>query len=292
VAVPRQRSRRTTPNDIGLPPSILLDTPTDTAAAKRALVRTYNTPAYADPWDCVQDFERVQRKAAENPNKGSAALASVVDLPRGRIRPWLDGARPDCYRGLQTALERGWILDEWNQRGRALNCLAAWTLTSGSIDTDWWVPQWVADTEVEREALERYAEAGGIRLVRTREDDDRPDEYRPDADASVLGRVLSTWTGLQGDKDRTVRFPRYVRFAPDEVARDFCRVYVAQRGVEREHGRLFTQIAATRSDAFRVNLLHQLRRVVDDPDSVRGESWPLRIYEPAKSQLAGYPGFD
>lgn len=55
--------------------------------------------------------------------------------------------------------------------------------------------------------------AAGIRLVRTREDDNRPDEYRPAEDASVLGRVLSMWTGLQGDKDRTVRFSRYVRFA-------------------------------------------------------------------------------
>lgn len=291
VALPR-RSRPT--KSTNQPPisSILLDTPTDTAAAKRALVRTYNTPAYADPWDCVEDFERVQRAAAENSNKGSAALASVVDLPRSRIRPWLEGSRPDCYRGLQTAIEHGWILDEWNHCGRAMNCLGAWTLTSGSIDTDWWVPQWVADTDAERAALERYADAAGIRLVRTREDDDRADEFRPDEDASVFGRVLSTWTGLQGDKDRTVRFPRYVRFAPDDIARDFCRVYVAQRGVDRDGDgvrRPFLQIAATRSAAFREDLLAQLRRVVDEPDAVRGDSWPVRIYEPAKSQLAGYP---
>jgi hypothetical protein len=134
--------------------------------------------------------------------------------------------------------------------------------------------------------------AAGIRLVRTREDDNRPDEYRPAEDASVLGRVLSTWTGLQGDKDRTVRFPRYVRFASKEVVRDFCRVYVAQRGVKREHAREFVQIAATRSEAFRRDLLDQLRRVVDDPELVRGESWPVRIYQPARSQLAGYPDLD
>jgi hypothetical protein len=273
----------------------LLENPTDTAAAKRTLVRTYNPPAYADPWDCVEDFERVQQAAAKHPNKGSAALASVVDLPRGRIRPWLDGGRPDCYRGLQTALSNGWMLDEWDTVGRALNCLAAWTLSSGGIN-DRWVPQWVADTGAEFNALERYAEAVGVSLIQTRTDDTttpdgtrRAAEYRPNTDASVLGRVLSTWTGLQGDKDRTVRFPRYVRFAPDEVARDFCRVYVAQRGIEREHGRPFIQIAATRSEAFRRDLLAQIRRVVDEPDAVRGDSWPVRIYEPAKSQLAGYP---
>ena len=269
----------------------MLDTPTDTAAAKRAFVRTYNTPSYADPWDCVEDYERVQREAAKHPNKGSAALSSVVELPRERIRPWLDGSRPDCYRGLQTALSNDWLIETWDRRGRALNCLAVWTLTSGGIN-DNWVPQWVADSDAELSVLEQYADAAGIRLVRTRDADDRPDEYLPDADVSVLGRILSTWTSLQGDKDRTVRFPRYVRFAPEEIARDFCRVYVAQRGVERDHGREFVQIAATRSEAFRRDLLDQLRRVVEDPDSVRGESWPVRIYEPARSQLAGYPDLD
>jgi hypothetical protein len=276
----------------------LLENPTDTAAAKRALVRTYNTPAYADPWDCVEDFELVQQAAAKHPNKGSAALSSVVELPRGRIRPWMDGARPDCYRGLQTALSNGWLIEEWTRRGRALNCLAAWTLSSGGIN-DNWVPQWVAPSDDESDVLDRYATAVGVSLVQTRPDDTttpdgtrRAAEYRPEDDASVLGRVLSTWTGLQGDKDRTVRFPRYVRFAPDEIARDFCRVYVAQRGIEREHGRPFRQIAATRSEAFREDLLAQLRRVVDEPDAVRGESWPIRIYEPAKSALAGYPDLD
>jgi hypothetical protein len=268
----------------------LLENPTDTAAAKRALVRTYNTPKYPDPWDCIEDFERLQQQAAKHPNKGSAAMASVVELPRGRIRPWMDGARPDCYRGLQTALSNGWLLEEWTRRGKALNCLAAWLLSSGGIDRRS-VATWIADTENERKALERYANAAGIRLVPTRDDDDRPDEYRPAEDASVLGRVLSTWTGLKGDKDRTVRFPRYVRFAPDEVAQDFLRVYVAQRGIERGGDRRepFRQIAATRSEAFREDLLSQLRRVVDEPDAVRGDSWPIRIYEPAKSELAGYP---
>jgi hypothetical protein len=78
----------------------VLSNPVDTESAKRAVVRTYNPPAYADPWDCVEDFERVQAQATKNLDKGSAALSSVVEFPRSRIRPWLDGARPDCYRSL------------------------------------------------------------------------------------------------------------------------------------------------------------------------------------------------
>lgn len=136
----------------------MLETPTDTAAAKRALVRTYNPPAYADPWDCVQDFERVQREAAKHPNKGSAALASVVELPRGRIRSWLEGSQPDCYRDLQTALSNGWLIETWDRRGRGLNCLAAWLLSSGGIDKRE-VATWIADSDTELAALESYADA-------------------------------------------------------------------------------------------------------------------------------------
>ncbi|MFQ3319123.1 MAG: hypothetical protein ACI80F_001183 [Natronomonas sp.] len=81
----------------------MLDDPIDASAAKRALVRTYNTPSYTDPWDAVAEYERVQRAAAEHPNKGSAALSKVVGLPRGCIRSWVDvDGMPDCYRSLQT----------------------------------------------------------------------------------------------------------------------------------------------------------------------------------------------
>ena len=88
----------------------MLDTPVDTEPAKKALVRTYASHAYSDPWEAVEDYERVQAVAAKNPQKGSSALSSIIDLPRSRIRSWLDGSMPNCYRALQTALSNGWII--------------------------------------------------------------------------------------------------------------------------------------------------------------------------------------
>jgi hypothetical protein len=82
----------------------LLTNPTDTAAAKRALVRTYSLPAYADPWDCVEDFERVQQAAAKHPNKGSVALSSVVDFPAVAFGRGLTAAAPIAIAGYDTTV--------------------------------------------------------------------------------------------------------------------------------------------------------------------------------------------
>ena len=93
----------------------MLRTATDTRAAKKALVRTHDQPSYRDPWRVVQDYRRVRRAMADHPDKASSALSSEVNLPRGRIRPWVDGdSKPDCLRGLGMAQEYGWILDTWD----------------------------------------------------------------------------------------------------------------------------------------------------------------------------------
>ena len=270
----------------------MLSNPTEIETAKRELVRTYETPSYADPWEAVEDYERTIAYTAKHPNKGSQALATSLELPRSRIRPWVDdGSRPDCYRGLQTALKNDWFVDDWTDEvAIALNCLAAWVLSSGSID-DRWVPTFItaADRE-EIETLRRIAHTAGVPLTTTREDEDRPIEWRPDRDASALGRVLYTWLGVRGDKSKhAVRFPDYVRYAPDHIARDFARVYVQQRGTLREDRGKFVQLAATRSDRFRADLASTLARAVSEPDAIRASAWPIRIYEPALSELRQYP---
>jgi len=126
----------------------MLRTATDNRAAKKALVRTYDQPSYRDPWRVVQDYRRVRRAMADHPDEASSALSSEVDLPRGRIRPRVDGdSKPDCLRGLETAQEHGWILDTWDDdRARPLIVLAAWILASGSINDTSYVPRFVADT--------------------------------------------------------------------------------------------------------------------------------------------------
>lgn len=266
----------------------MLSTPTDPDTAKRELVRTYDPPGYADPWECVEDFDRVQRYTAEHPNQGSQAVSTALDLPRGRIRGWVESdGRPDCYRGLQTALVNDWIVDDWTETARGLNQLAGWLLASGSIN-DNWVPLFVADTDTEIEQLQDAFDLGGVAPMETRNDPDRPREWRPTTDASVLGRVLHTWSGVRGDKSQTVmQFPRYPAFAPIGIAREFATIYVNLRGTHREdRSTPLLQLQERRSDAYREAFVDLLKRVVSDSDDVRGNSWPILLRGDAVEELS------
>ena len=78
------------------------------------LARTYRSRSYADPWELVEDYWRVLESAARRPELGSQALASRLDLPRSRIRPWIrkpnadrKPARPDPVRAIQVAEGHG-----------------------------------------------------------------------------------------------------------------------------------------------------------------------------------------
>jgi hypothetical protein len=262
---------------------------------KQRFARTYDHPSYDDPYNAIRDYERAKRKAAANPNKGSSALSSILELPRGRIRSWVDGdGMPDCYRGLQTAQSNGWITDSWNEEtARGLNCLAAWIVSSGGIN-DNFVPAFVAGFSDEYETLSDYAHSAGIRLQRTREsDEDRPPEWIPRSDASVLGRVLYTWIGIKGNKSRDrVEFPAYLREAPEFIVQDFLRVYVQQRGVYRDDRGGSIQLSANRTDSFRRSLKSRLQDTVDAESDIRGEAWPLRICGTAMETLGQYPNIE
>jgi hypothetical protein len=264
----------------------LLENPTDTAAAKRALVRTYNPRSYADPWDCVEDFERVQRESAKHPNKGSGALSSVVELPRSRIRPWMEGSRPDCYRGLQAALSNDWVLESWdNDTARALNQLATWVCASGSIHEDFAV-HFVVEPALE-DWFQDLAGDVGITVRQTRTDSERPPEYTPTEHQTVLGRVLHTWTGVQGDKSAlATQFPRYPQFAPDDIATAFAQAHVRLRATptERYDGPA-VQLQETRSKRYYRDLRQLLERVVDDDSEIRGNGFPVYIVGEAAQKL-------
>lgn len=267
----------------------MLADPTDQSTVARELGRTYNTPGYSDPWECVQDYRRVQRYSAEHPRKGSQAVSTALNLPRERIRGWVDSdTRPDCVHAIETAERNGWLIDTWDSpEATALNRLSAWLLSSGSISRDPYRPRWIADGYAAD--LRETARDANIPLREEEPRGDRPPEWVPDEDSVVLGRLLHLWTGLEGDKSQQqTRFPRYLRHAPTWVARDFLQVYVRHRAHERRDTEGYRiQVNEHRSDEYRGELVKQLRRVVLTPNDIRGDSYPIYIIGDAAAELTG-----
>lgn len=77
---------------------------------EQALARTYSHPSVADPYDIVQQYREAMRY---NPDMGSTAIARKVDAPRSRVRPWLEGSKPDSVHAIDVVTEYGWLADEW-----------------------------------------------------------------------------------------------------------------------------------------------------------------------------------
>ncbi|MFD1562770.1 hypothetical protein ACFR99_04300 [Haloarchaeobius amylolyticus] len=79
--------------------------------------------------------------ASRHPEKGSSAIALRLELPRGRIRSWLDGSAPDAVQAIGTAREYGWIdADYGDPEFRALNALVANVFSVGSIEQTYYQP--------------------------------------------------------------------------------------------------------------------------------------------------------
>jgi hypothetical protein len=112
--------------------------PTDAAAVRDAFIDTYATSSTADSRTLVAQYEQV----TEHPDQGSSAVASALDLPRSRIRSWVDGdGRPDAVRGLDRLTARGWLHLDWDGPTlHALASLCAWTVAGGAITADNWAP--------------------------------------------------------------------------------------------------------------------------------------------------------
>jgi len=100
----------------------------------KALARTYSDRVYPDPWEKVLDYRRVREYAAEHPNAGRVRVGRALDLPPGRVRGWLKDTVPDPVRGINVAIDRGWLDPESDsEMAAALVELLAHVLAGGSI---------------------------------------------------------------------------------------------------------------------------------------------------------------
>ncbi len=236
-----------------------------------AIAATYNTPGYADPMDAVADFEQYRREWGSS-ELGSSAVATRMELPRGRIRSWQDGAKPDVVRGIETAREHGWLecaVD--SETFRALNRLVAAVYSGGSISADTFVPAFSAPDDLVESQLQDDLETIGAGYQVALSNSGNVEELRPATSRSVLGRVLVALGAPAGEKTTLDRLPAYLYgdSSTSDIRSDFVRVYVANRAVSREN-RDFLQIREERSDRY-LDSVAALIRDVTDVEVWRGE---------------------
>lgn len=251
-------------------PSTPLPTP-------EAFARTYYTPSYENPFDAVEDYQRYLEVVSEHPNLGSYALASLLNLPRGRVRPWTNGARPDVVRGLQIAEVKGWLsnTNPTPERERALVELAAWVLSSGSLsisrDTGARI-SFVLDDDRRKEFAVVASKANlDFRLVHET-DTERATEARPSEAGSVLARVLHAMGVPAGGKSATrpIALPEFVRNLDTDARAAFALVYVKNRAVGFNTKDTLI-IQEERSDTYLEDIAVLLRSLTDEAVT-RGEN--------------------
>ncbi len=231
--------------------------PTDAAAVRDAFINTYQPPGEADAATLVRQYETVRAHMAEHPTQQSAAVATALDLSRGRIRSWVDDdGRPDAMRGLETLTEHGWLHHEWTDRSlAALTGLCAWVVAGGTIvTTDWQAAFSVADGTAGD--LTRLGEALGLDWRQRHTDDERSGtEWLPRRHGSVLARLLAV-LGAPVEQAGPPALPPWLvaEDCPRALRLDAARIIVRQRGTvraDRPATPIQLKIGDGRSDAIR-----------------------------------------
>lgn len=199
-----------------------------------ALARTYSDREYPDPWEKVLDYRRVREYAAEYPKHGRTRVGNALDIPPSRVRGWLDDGMPSPVRGIQTALDHGWLdPDPDGNMAAALVGLLAHVLAGGSITNQTYVPAVTTGRRVKIDDVRTVFDRVGVDpAVRRDNEDGRATEVIPATDASVLGRCLVTMGAPAGEKVDLDDFPSVVWDVPIAVRTSFVRIYVAHRAQE------------------------------------------------------------
>ncbi|OYR56719.1 hypothetical protein [Halorubrum halodurans] len=231
----------------------------------QALARTYSDREYLDPWEKVLDYRRVQEYAADHPNHGRTRVGNALNLPPSRVRGWLNGGMPDPVRGIQTAIDHGWLdPDPKGDVVAALVELLAHVLAGGSV-SELFVPAVTSGRRMDPTVISEAFQSVGVD-VRTRhsDSDSRATELYPTTDSSVLGRCLVVMGAPKGSKTELSALPAVVWESSTATRRQFVEIYVAHRGAYLE-GKATTRIQEERPDSY----LEDLHRLITE--SVDGE---------------------
>mgnify|MGYP006292277995 CR=1 FL=1 len=234
-----------------------------------ALARTYSDREYPDPWDKVLDYRRVQEYAAEHPNHGRTRVGNALDLPPGRVRGWLKDGMPDSVRGIQTAIDHGWVdPDPDGETAAALVELLAHVLAGGSIKNRTYVPSVTVGRRIGIDDVRAVFDRVGVEtVVRRADDNNRATEVLPESDGSVLGRCLVTMGAPAGGKVGLDAFPSVLQDTPESARVAFARIYLDHRGTEAT-GKQTVVIQEERSSTYLEGLRDFLADVTGGPVTV------------------------
>ncbi|APX98745.1 hypothetical protein [Natronorubrum daqingense] len=233
--------------------------------SERALARTYESTSYTDAYETVEEYRRVMSYASRHPNKGSTSIASTFDLPRGRVRPWIEHVSvPDPVRAIETAREYGWLeADLDSPTFTALNTLVANVFSGGSISTAHYAPTFALNHHGEHSHVVDALESSNIEFD-VIERDGRADEARPATDGTILGRTLAVLGAPVGPKaEQRLELPSYLSDAPEPVRERFVHSYLKNRAVEHNQKDTLT-IQEERNRDYLESLCELIDSVVDE----------------------------
>lgn len=261
---------------------------------RQELVATYPTYGDLTPWQRVQEYHHVQDYCSEHPDKGSHAVATALELPRSRIRPWIEsGSKPDPVHAIETAHELGWLdVDPDTQHGHAWTRLVAWIYVAGSIATTDLRPTFYARENSRQGGLSKPEVdvlASALRTLglehefRDRADvydggrqpiGKRPTEIIPSEHRTLLGRCLAAAEAPVGEKNQTQpeALPSWLSESTINTQRVFARVYLLTRAAVRKHEPRFV-IREQRPDSYHQALVALFERLAgEEPISRSGHN--------------------
>lgn len=230
---------------------------TDQRPLARALARTYGGRDGRDGWRRVAEYWHVIEYASANPEAGATAVSRATDVPRSRLRPWLESdAKPEPARAVEIADMHGWLCQDFEQpTARALSVLVAWIFSGGSIAAKNYVPLFALGDDLARTTFDRATDQLGIDYRIQRDDAaGRATEAVPADHASILGRTLVAWGAPIGPKNAAadLSLPEWLADAPEAVRLDFARTYVLNRATARaDRPDLPIQITEQRAPGYR-----------------------------------------
>lgn len=236
---------------------------------EQSLARTYRS-SYDDTYEALLDYRRVQSYQQSHPDAGSYAVANALELPRGRIRGWLDETMPDALKGVRRAEELGWFdIDPTDPDSPLLEAfirLLAGIYAGGSIRSSGWTPHWTTNDPINR--IKQALDTLGLeyREIHT-QDAQRATELVPRNDGSLLGRSLSVLGSPTQSKNKSTidALPTYLFELPVEIRREFVGIYIAYR---QSGDRRTISLQEVRADSYHRDLANLISSVIDEPDSV------------------------